>query len=58
VAGLGRAAVLVRAAVLHGFGTVPRYEEFPDPEPGPDDTVIDVRAVALELHGRRIVVIP
>jgi NADPH2:quinone reductase len=38
----------VRAAVLHEFGATPRCEEFPDPEPGPEDAVIEVRAVALE----------
>jgi NADPH:quinone reductase-like Zn-dependent oxidoreductase len=54
VAGLDRRAVLVRAAVLHDFGAVPRCEEFPDPEPGPDDAVIEVRAVALENIDRAI----
>lgn len=44
----------MRAAVLHQFGAVPRYEEFPDPEPGPEDAVIAVRAVALENIDRAI----
>lgn len=38
----------MKAAVLHKFGEVPRYEEFPDPVPGPDEMLIQVKAVALE----------
>ncbi|WP_233414512.1 hypothetical protein [Thermaerobacillus caldiproteolyticus] len=38
----------MKAAVLHKFGEVPRYEEFPDPVPGPDEVLIQVKAVALE----------
>uniref|UniRef100_A0A7U4DKX0 Alcohol dehydrogenase zinc-binding domain protein n=1 Tax=Geobacillus sp. (strain Y4.1MC1) TaxID=581103 RepID=A0A7U4DKX0_GEOS0 len=38
----------MKAAVLHKFGEVPRYEEFPDPVPGPDEVLIKVKAVALE----------
>jgi NADPH:quinone reductase-like Zn-dependent oxidoreductase len=36
------------AAVLHKFGKAPRYEEFADPTPGPDEILIQVKAVALE----------
>jgi NADPH:quinone reductase-like Zn-dependent oxidoreductase len=54
LAGLDRRAVLMRAAVLHRFGAVPKCEEFPDPEPGPHDAVIDVRAVALENIDRAV----
>jgi NADPH:quinone reductase-like Zn-dependent oxidoreductase len=36
------------AAVLHDVGAVPRYEEFPDPVAGPDEVVIEVKAVAVE----------
>ncbi|GAA5192232.1 zinc-binding alcohol dehydrogenase family protein [Rugosimonospora acidiphila] len=38
----------MKAAVLHEIGGIPRYEEFPDPVPGEDEVVIDVRAVAVE----------
>ncbi|MCW3820307.1 alcohol dehydrogenase catalytic domain-containing protein [Micromonospora sp. DR5-3] len=34
----------MRAAVLHGFGDL-RIEEVPDPQPGPDDVVLDVACV-------------
>jgi NADPH2:quinone reductase len=54
MAGLDRRAAFVRAAVLHQFGAVPRYEEFPDPELGPEDAVIAVRAAALENIDRAI----
>jgi NADPH2:quinone reductase len=38
----------VKAAVLHEVGGVPRYEEFPDPVAGPDEVLVDVKAVAVE----------
>jgi NADPH:quinone reductase-like Zn-dependent oxidoreductase len=38
----------VKAAVLHELGGVPRYEDFPDPVPGDDEVIIDVKAVAVE----------
>lgn len=38
----------MKAAVLHQFGTLPHYEEFPDPIPGPNEELIHVKAVALE----------
>ena len=38
----------MRAAVLHAFGEAPRYEEFPDPTPTPDEILVQVKAVALE----------
>jgi len=38
----------MKAAVIHQFGDVPRYEEFPDPVAGPGDLLIQTRAVALE----------
>lgn len=38
----------MKAAVLHQFGQIPRYEEFPDPAPSSDEILIHVRAVALE----------
>lgn len=38
----------MKAAVLHEVGGVPRYEDFPDPEAGEGEVVIEVRAVAVE----------
>src|SRR5699024_8145998 len=38
----------MKAAVLHKFGEIPRYEHFPDPSPEKDEVLINVKAVALE----------
>ena len=38
----------MKAAVLHHFGSIPRYEEFPDPTPGKEEILVQVKAVALE----------
>src|SRR5262245_44998195 len=38
----------MKAAVLHKFGKAPRYQDFADPVPGPEDIVIEVKAVPLE----------
>jgi NADPH2:quinone reductase len=38
----------MKAAVLHQFGELPRYEEFPDPTPGENELRLQVKAVALE----------
>jgi NADPH2:quinone reductase len=38
----------VKAAVLPEVGGVPRYEEFPDPVAGPDEVLVEVKAVAVE----------
>ena len=40
---------LVQAVVVseHGGPEVLRAEEVPDPEPGPDDVVVELRAAAL-----------
>ncbi len=40
--------VKMKAAVLHGFGEIPRYEDFPDPVPGEDEVLLHVKAVSLE----------
>jgi NADPH:quinone reductase-like Zn-dependent oxidoreductase len=39
---------MVKAAVIHAFGDIPRYEEFPDPVLDQDDTLIQVHAAVLE----------
>jgi NADPH2:quinone reductase len=44
----------MKAAVLHAFGETPRYEEFAEPTPGPDDIVLQVRAVGLENFDRAL----
>ena len=38
----------MRAAVLHGLGKPPRFEEFPDPTPGEGEVLINVSAAALK----------
>lgn len=38
----------MRAAVLHEFGSLPRYEEFSEPTAGPGEVLVHVKAVALE----------
>lgn len=38
----------MKAAVLSHFGSVPRYEDFPDPIPEQDEILVQVKAVALE----------
>lgn len=38
----------MKAAVLHQFGDIPRYEDFPDPIPNENEVVIEVKAVAFE----------
>jgi NADPH:quinone reductase-like Zn-dependent oxidoreductase len=43
--------IIMKAAVVSSFGTVPRYQEFPAPIPaGDDDMVVDV--IAAGLHPR------
>ena len=39
----------MRAVVLNEYGSLDnlRLMEFPDPEPGPDDVIVDVRATAV-----------
>jgi len=44
----------MKAAVLHEIGGIPRYEDFPDPVPGDDEVIIDVKAVAVENVDKRI----
>ena len=38
----------MKAAVLHNFGEIPQYEDFPDPIPKENEVLIDVKAVAFE----------
>jgi NADPH:quinone reductase-like Zn-dependent oxidoreductase len=38
----------VKAAVIHAFGDIPKYEDFADPVAREGDVLVDVRAVALE----------
>jgi NADPH2:quinone reductase len=38
----------MKAAVLHEIGSVPRYEDFPDPVAGEGEVIIEVKAVAVE----------
>jgi NADPH2:quinone reductase len=38
----------MKAAVIHEFGQIPQYEDFPDPIIDNDDILVDVKAVVLE----------
>jgi NADPH:quinone reductase-like Zn-dependent oxidoreductase len=38
----------MKAAVLHTLGSLPRYEDFPDPQPGQNEVVVHVRAASLK----------
>jgi NADPH:quinone reductase-like Zn-dependent oxidoreductase len=43
---------MMKAAVLHNFGEIPRYEDFPDPMPRSNDVPVKVRAAALTNSAR------
>ncbi|HET8843668.1 MAG TPA: zinc-binding alcohol dehydrogenase family protein, partial [Ktedonobacteraceae bacterium] len=45
----------MKAAILHQFGEVPRYEDFTDPQPGENELLVQVKAVALENIDRAMV---
>ncbi len=38
----------MKAAVLHQIGDLPKFEDFPDPQPSAEELLIQVKAVALE----------
>ncbi len=38
----------MKAAVLHTLGKPPRFEDFPDPEPGPNEVLVHVKAASLK----------
>jgi len=38
----------VKAAVLHALGETPRFEDFPDPQPGQDEVLVHVTAASLK----------
>src|ERR1041385_5995310 len=38
----------MKAAVLHALGDPPRYEDFPDPQPGHDEALVHVKAASLK----------
>src|SRR5215213_8529487 len=45
---LRKDATTMKAAVLYKLGDSPKYEDFPDPTPGEDEVLVQVKAVALE----------
>lgn len=38
----------MKAAVLHALGGIPRFEDFPDPQPGQDEVLVHVTAASLK----------
>jgi NADPH:quinone reductase-like Zn-dependent oxidoreductase len=38
----------MKAAVLHGIGQLPRFEDFPDPQPGQGEVIVHVKAASLK----------
>jgi len=38
----------MKAAVLHALGEIPRFEDFPDPQPGQDEVLLHVTAASLK----------
>jgi len=38
----------MKAAVLHTLGEPPRFEDFPDPQPSPDEVIVHVTAASLK----------
>jgi NADPH2:quinone reductase len=38
----------MKAAVLHALGEAPRFEEFPDPQPGENEVLVNVKAASLK----------
>src|SRR5689334_14496265 len=44
----------MKAAVLHQRGASPKYEDFPDPSPEANETLIHMKAVALENVDRAV----
>ena len=38
----------MKAAVLHALGNPPRYEDFPDPQPGDNEVIVHVKAASLK----------
>lgn len=45
----------MKAAVVHGFGDIPRYEDFTDPTAGGNDLTVKVKAAVLENFDRMTV---
>ncbi len=47
----------MRAVVVHAFGPIDAHavEDFPDPEPGPGDVLIDVHAASVNFSDTLIV---
>ncbi len=42
----------MKAAVLHKLGNLPRFEDFPDPEPELDEVIVQVKAASLKNSDR------
>jgi NADPH2:quinone reductase len=38
----------MKAAIIKGFGEVPQYADFPDPQPVNGEVLIDIQASVLE----------
>jgi NADPH2:quinone reductase len=45
---------MMKAAVLHALGAVPRYEDFAEPAPNKDEALVSLRAASLKSSDKMV----